>query len=231
MIIRCWTCKFTSWGITATSIVKATHDRLKRWVRKGKKDVYRLVESLHSYFQLQKEMLKVRDAVKTTEKLPIALIQNKLFEELFGKVYNYSIKSMEGNFTLAKEQLAKQQEDLTYKVSNCKGIYSREWGWPCYHDCINLLNANNRGENALVRLDAFDKHWLVNRDAKGGHVWGTYERRLKEPTKVRQARLNEKGRKKPSKLPTEPRGLTGPKLRESQPASMDARASQSTTYP
>lgn len=169
----------------------------------------------------------MRDAVKTTEKLPVALIQNKLFEDLLGKVYNYAIKSLEVNFTLAKKQLAKQQEDPMYKVSSCKGMYTREWGWPCYHDCIKLLDASNRGENVWVRLDAFDKHWLVNRDARGG----TYERRVKEPAKVRQGRLKEKGRKKRSKLSTEPRGLTGPELRELQPISMDARASQSTTYP
>ena len=60
---------------------------------------------------------------------------------------------------------------------------------------------------------------------------GTYERRLKEPAKVRQATLKQKDRKKGSKLLTEPRGLTGPELRELQPVSMDARASQSTTYP
>ena len=53
---------------------------------------------------------------------------------------------------------------------------------------------------------------------------------MKEPAKVRQARLQEKGRKKRSKLSTESRGLTGPELRELQPTPLDARASQPTTY-
>ena len=49
------------------------------------------------------------------------------------------LSSLERNFTLAKEQLAKQQEDPTYKSPNFKGMYPREWGWPCYHDCISSL--------------------------------------------------------------------------------------------
>ena len=172
-------------------------------------------------------MVGSRDAVRTTEKLPIALIKNELFADLLGNVYHYAIDALENNFAVAKHQLKKQREDPTYKVSACKHMYSQEWGWPCYHDCMKVLEAKDYGKNVWVSLDKFDKHWLVDRNAKGG----THERRVKEPAKVRKARLKEKGSNKGSKKgSTERRGLTVPELRELQPVSMDAQAYQSTTH-
>ena len=59
MIISCWTCRFMSWGITATSIVEATHGRIKKWLKTGKKDLYRLVETLMTTFSYKSTWLAV----------------------------------------------------------------------------------------------------------------------------------------------------------------------------
>ena len=104
------------------------------------------------------------------------------------RVYLWPLQQLDKNLDIAKRCILKEQEDRAYRIPVCQQQYSKEWGWPCYHELINILEAREYGENIWVFIDSFDKHWIVDRHAQGGK----YERRVKEPIVVAKAQIKQR---------------------------------------
>ena len=165
-IVHCWTSKFTSFGLIATSIVEGGHARIKRWLGNSRADVVSLFDCLHRFFESHIGKVRRRDLHDSTYNIPNFAIGNTLYDDVVRRVHRYALGKLEENFQKAQEHRNKGKDNPFYRVPSCKEQYSKEWGLPCYHDCIKLLDAHTNGQAVHVSVEGFHKHWLLDRSAK-----------------------------------------------------------------
>lgn len=153
-IVRCWTKHYPHFGYQATSAVKGTHAKCKRWIQSSRGDLYTVFQNLLPLW------VSVTRALRLLAERNATITPYRLQAPRYSRVVRIiTISALNATDKLWKEALAIIHKRHARTV--CSGLFRRCHGRPCLHELITIIESN--GQLKLKPTD-FDKHWWVRRD-------------------------------------------------------------------